>query len=52
MAETLAGRTCAARAFNARIDQLFAVLSPSEDEYAAILRHARRIGELIERHLG
>jgi hypothetical protein len=33
------------RAFRARIDELLSVLSPSEDEYAAILRHAREIGE-------
>jgi hypothetical protein len=39
------------RAFSARIDELLSVLSPSEDEYAAILRHAREIGAAMEHHL-
>jgi hypothetical protein len=37
--------------FNARIDELFAQIAPSGDEYAAILRHAREIGEALERDL-
>jgi hypothetical protein len=36
---------------NARIDELFAAIKPDEDEYAAILRHAREIGEAMEREL-
>ena len=35
------------RAFNARINELY----PSEDEYAAILRHAREIGKAMGEHL-
>lgn len=30
--------------FNARIDELYAAINPNEDQYAAILRHAREIG--------
>ena len=37
--------------FNARIDKLFAQIAPSGDEYAAILRHAREIGEAMEQEL-
>jgi hypothetical protein len=40
------------RAFNARIDELFATLKPGEDELAAIVRHAREIGQAIEGQLG
>jgi hypothetical protein len=36
----------------ARIDELFAVIEPDEDELAAILRHSRQIGAAIEQHLG
>jgi hypothetical protein len=35
--------------FNARIDELFGQLAPDGDEYAAILRHSREIGEAMER---
>jgi hypothetical protein len=38
----------ASRAFNARVDELFAVLKPGEDELAAIVRHAREIGQAID----
>jgi len=38
--------------FNARVDELFALLQPGEDELAAIMRHAREIGQRIEGHLG
>jgi hypothetical protein len=40
------------RAFNARIDELFATLNPDEDALAAIVRHAREIGGALEQHLG
>ena len=40
------------RVFNARIDELFAILRPGENEYAAILRHAREIGQAIDGQLG
>jgi hypothetical protein len=33
--------------FNARIDELFAVLHPSEEEYAEILRRARALGSAL-----
>jgi len=33
--------------FNARIDELFAAIHPSEHEYAAILRSAREIGSSV-----
>ena len=39
-------------AFNARVDELFALLKPDEDELPAILRHAREIGQTIDGHLG
>jgi len=38
-------------AFNARIDELFAAINPSEDEYAAILRSAREIGVALAKVL-
>jgi hypothetical protein len=37
--------------FSARIDELFGQLAPDGDEYAAILRHAREIGEAMEKEL-
>jgi hypothetical protein len=37
------------RAFNARVDELFALIAPDDDEYAAILRRARDIGQAMER---
>jgi hypothetical protein len=40
------------RAFNARVDELFSLLSPGEDELAAIMRHAQEIGQAIEGQLG
>jgi hypothetical protein len=40
------------RAFAARIDELFALLNPNEDEYAAILRDARAIGAAIVKEIG
>jgi hypothetical protein len=39
-------------AFTARIDELFATLKPGEDDLAAIMRHAREIGQAIEGQLG
>ena len=38
----------AQRAFNARVDELFGQIAPDGDDYAAILRHAREIGESME----
>jgi hypothetical protein len=38
-------------AHTARINELFAMLNPSEDEFAAILRHSREIGAAMEREL-
>ena len=35
-------------AFNARVDELFAILDPDEGELAAILRCARERGEAID----
>lgn len=52
---SIRGRFDAAKgsaAFNARIDELFALLQPGEDELAAIMRHAREIGGVIEMHIG
>jgi hypothetical protein len=49
-----AGRITSARAnliFSQRVDELFALLDPSKEELAAILRHAREIGEAMEREL-
>jgi len=37
----------ASPAFNRRVDELFDLLKPGEDELAAIMRHAREIGEAI-----
>ena len=37
--------------FNARIDELFAAIHPSEDEYAAILSRAREIGSALTKLL-
>lgn len=37
------------RAFDARVDELFALIAPDGDEYAAILLHARELGDAIER---
>ena len=37
--------------FNARIDKLFGQIAPDGDEYAAILRHAREIGDAMEQEL-
>jgi hypothetical protein len=42
----------ASPAFSARIDELFALLKPGEDELAAIMRHAREIGAAIDGQLG
>jgi hypothetical protein len=42
----------ASSAFNARVDELFAVLKPGEDELAAIVRHAREIGQAIDGQIG
>ena len=39
-------------AFNARVDELFELLRPSEDEFATILRQAREIGRAIEGQIG
>jgi hypothetical protein len=39
------------RAFSRRVDELFALIGPSQDEFAAILRHSRAIGEAMEREL-
>ena len=39
-------------AFNARVDELFAFLKPGEDELAAIMRHARELGQAIEGQVG
>jgi hypothetical protein len=39
-------------AFNARVDELFGLIAPDGDEYAAILRHAREIGEAMEKEPG
>jgi hypothetical protein len=39
-------------AFNARVDELFAILKPGEDELAVIVRHSRQIGAVIEQHIG
>ncbi len=39
----------ARRVFNARVDELFGQIAPDGDDYAAILRHAREIGEAMER---
>lgn len=44
-------RNMDSRAFNARVDELFAAISPDEDEYAAILRLAREIGRAMVRHV-
>jgi len=38
-------------AFNARIDELFATIHPSEDEYAAILSRARELGSALAKVL-
>ena len=38
-------------AFNARIDELFATIHPSEDEYAAILSRARELGSALTKVL-
>jgi hypothetical protein len=40
-----------ALAHTARIDELFAILNPSEDELAAIMRHAGKIRLSMERQL-
>ena len=42
----------ARHAFNARVDELFGQIAPDGDDYAAILRHAREIGEAMEREIG
>lgn len=34
--------------FNRRIDELFALLKPDEGELAAIMQHAREIGQAID----
>jgi hypothetical protein len=39
-------------AFNAGVDELFALLKPGEDELATIMRHAREIGAAIAGQLG
>jgi hypothetical protein len=41
----------ARRAYDARVDELFGRIAPDADEYAAILRHAREIGEAMEREV-
>lgn len=38
--------------FNARVDELFVLLKPDEDELAAIVRHAREIGQAIGGQIG
>jgi len=43
------GRTLA---HTARIDELFAMLNPSEDELAAIVRHAGEIRLAMEKEIG
>jgi hypothetical protein len=45
----MAARTSAT--FAARVDELFALLKPDEDELAAILRHARELGEAMGKEL-
>ena len=50
---SMRGQFIAARnspTFNARIDQLCAAITPTEDEYAAI--HAREIGAAMAKLLG
>lgn len=39
-------------AFNARVDELFDLLKPDEDELAAIVRQARELGQGIEGQIG
>ena len=39
------------RKMSARIDKLFQVIRPSEDELAAILRHANQIGVAMAKQL-
>lgn len=46
------GRFPKAKASAARVDELFALLKPGEDELAAIMRHAREIGQAIDGQLG
>lgn len=41
----------ARRAFDARVDELFAIIAPNNDEYAAIIRHAREIGRSMREQL-
>jgi len=40
------------RAMTARIDELFGVIKPSEDEYAAIVRRACEIGQAMDGQIG
>ena len=52
---TVRGQFTACRAdqaFNARVDELFALLNPDEDEYADILRDARLIGAVLTKEIG
>lgn len=52
---SIRGRSMEAKtnaAFNARVDELFALLKPDEGEPAAIMRHARELGAAIDGQLG
>jgi hypothetical protein len=40
------------RAFDSRLNELFEPIAPDEDEYAAILSHAREIGQAMSRQIG
>jgi hypothetical protein len=42
----------ASPAFNARVDELFDLLKRGEDELAAIVRHARELGQAIDGQIG
>jgi hypothetical protein len=42
----------ASPALNARVDELFALLKPGEDDLAAIMRYARELGAAITKQLG
>jgi hypothetical protein len=37
--------------FDARVDELFGQIAPDGDEYGAILRHAREIGDAMEKEI-